>query len=204
MIARARLGWVAGRARSAPGQSLAEFALVVPILMVLFIAVADLARLYTAMLTIEAAAREAADYGAFSSQYWTNPESTRREMTHRACVASSNLTDYEGTRSWPATCTNPTIVSLDLLRMPSGDACADGDAACYGEAEPERCTNETRDPPCRVKVTLRYDFHLTMPIHLDVAGVKIGFPPVLTFERTSIFAISDLWLEPSPSPSASP
>jgi hypothetical protein len=55
-----------------------------------FVAVADFARLYTTMTTIESAAREAADYGSFDSSYWTDPTSTQAQMTHRACMASSN------------------------------------------------------------------------------------------------------------------
>ena len=82
-----------------------------PLLVLFFVAIADFARLYTTMITVESAAREAADYGSFSSAYWTDPATTREEMIHRACLASSNLPDYVGTQTdTGATCTNPEII----------------------------------------------------------------------------------------------
>jgi hypothetical protein len=46
------------------GQSLAEFALVLPILLVLLLAVADFGRVFAASITTEASARNAAEIGA--------------------------------------------------------------------------------------------------------------------------------------------
>src|SRR5688500_18531686 len=103
------------RVRPSRGQSLVEFALVVPLMLMIFVAVSDLARLYTTMSTIESAAREAADYGSFDSNYWTDPVTTQEQMTHRACMAASNLPDYVGSVSGGiATCTNPAV-TLELL-----------------------------------------------------------------------------------------
>jgi hypothetical protein len=166
--------------RSARGQSLVEFALVVPLMVLFFVAVADFARLYTTMTTIESAAREAADYGSFDSSYWTDPTSTQAQMTHRACMASSNLPDYAGSVSGGiATCSNPAV-SLELL-----------------PADPVSCADNMREPPCRVRATLTYDFHLILPLHLDFGGGQsFGFPDHLTFERTSTFAMTDLQLNP--------
>jgi hypothetical protein len=54
-----------------------------------------------------------------------------------------------------------------------------------------------REPPCRVRATLTYDFHLILPLHLDFGGGQsFGFPDHLTFERTSTFAMTDLQLNP--------
>jgi len=167
-------------ARSRRGQSLVEFALVVPLMLIFFVAVSDLARLYTTMTTIESAAREAADYGSFDSSYWTDEPGVRQQMTHRACLAASNLPDYVGTTdSVAATCTNPTV-TIDLIQPGAGP-----------------CADSVREPPCRVRATLAYEFHLILPLHIDLGGGQsFGFPDQLSFERTSTFAMTDLQLSP--------
>jgi len=57
--------------RSQAGQSLAEFALVTPILVMLVVVVADFGRIFAATLSIEAAARDAAEQMA--NEYLANP-----------------------------------------------------------------------------------------------------------------------------------
>src|SRR5688572_4245656 len=71
------------------GQSTVEFALVVPIMLIMLVAVVDLARLYTTMMSVESAAREAADYGSFYTHNWAtspvdNQSITLAEMERRA------------------------------------------------------------------------------------------------------------------------
>ncbi len=48
----------------APGQALAEFALVIPIVLVLFLAIADLGRLFAAGIVVQSASRDGAEAGA--------------------------------------------------------------------------------------------------------------------------------------------
>ncbi|MGH2482874.1 MAG: TadE/TadG family type IV pilus assembly protein [Candidatus Limnocylindria bacterium] len=60
MIARA----ARGRSEHPGGQTLAEFALVLPILLVLLLAVADFGRVFAASISTEASARNAAEIGA--------------------------------------------------------------------------------------------------------------------------------------------
>lgn len=52
------------RARKPRGQAMVEFALVLPLLLILLLGVADFGRLFSAGITIEAAARNAAEVGA--------------------------------------------------------------------------------------------------------------------------------------------
>ena len=54
--------------RTRAGQSLVEFALIVPILLTMVAAAVDMGRLFFAYVTMESAAREAAFYGAFKPQ----------------------------------------------------------------------------------------------------------------------------------------
>ena len=170
------------RRDGARGQSIVEFALILPLLLILFLAVADLARIYSTMVTIESAAREAADFGAFNSRNWEtspvdNAALTMSQMRERACIAARNLPDYVGPDD---NCTNPQIV-IDL-QEPDG-------------ATGSNCDDETRVDPCRVVVTLTHQFHLIVPLSISIFDVTVGFPSTMTFSRTSIFAISDFIID---------
>ncbi len=170
------------------GQSVVEFALVLPIMIFLMLATIDLARIYTTMLSVESAAREAADFGTFGSQKWNDAfyalpvDGTEAKMRLRACTAASELPDYVGPDD---SCTNPSF-AYEL----SGDKGATWEP--YSTAL--GCDDATREPPCWLKVTLTYDFRVIVPLNLDVFGVTYGLPSTLTFERQSIFPMTDLAL----------
>jgi TadE-like protein len=176
------------RRRAGAGQSVVEFALLAPIMIVLVVAVVDLARVYTTTINIESAAREAADYGTFGSGKWdpavynVTPDGTLAKMKLRACVASSKLPDYVGPDD---SCANP---SFDCQL--SGDLGASW-AACDGSLG---CDDEVREPPCWVKVTLTYDFHLLAPMNFQIGGATYGIPSTITIQRESIFPMTDLSL----------
>ena len=168
------------------GQAVVDFALIAPIMIVIALAIIDLARIYTTMLTVESAAREAADFGTFGSQKWNGavyslvPDGTEAKMKHRACVASSTLPDYVGPDD---ACTNPTF-SYQL----SGDR-----GVIWAPYDPVlACDDATREPPCWLKVTLQYNFQLFVLFNCEFFGTSYGVPNTLTFERSSIFAMTDL------------
>lgn len=162
--------------------------MIVPILLLLVVGIADFGRIYVSAVAIEAAAREAADYGAFKSTYWTvdagagidNPPITEAEMRRRACTAAagSNLEGYAepvGTVDH-RDCTNPAVVCV--LTEPDG---TETPCATYGGGV---CSNAATDPPCLVHVTLTYEFRTILQLPL--------VPSSITLERSSKFAISDL------------
>ncbi len=175
------------RRRRDRGQAVVEFALIAPIMFLIALAIIDLGRVYTTMLSVESAAREAADFGSFGSQKWNPavvsvvPDGTEAKMKNRACVASSSLPDYVGPDD---ACTNPTV-TYQL----SGDR-----GATWGpyDALAPPCDDSTREPPCWLKVTLQYDFRLLAPFNVEVFGTTYGVPNALTFERSSIFPMTDL------------
>ena len=163
-----------GRRRRERGQGLAEFALIVPLMFILAVAVGDFGRLFNAAVATESAAREAADYGAFlGSTAWTDataPWTTNdAEMRLRACTAMSGQTDFENTAG---TCTGNPVVSW---RLEEAD----------GTVPTTDCGNRIGlVAPCRVHVTVTYIFRPLVPV-----------PPIpgsLTLVRDSWFAISDL------------
>lgn len=176
-----RSGWPRAR-----GQSVVEFALILPLMLIIALGIVDLARVYTTMLSIESAAREAADYGTFGSQKWalSAVPATEALMRERACVAASDLPDYAGPDDG---CTNPTF---------SYCLSADGGTTCVDYNEALGCDVAIREPPCRLSVTLRYVFRLLVPFHVEVNGVEYGLPSTLTFTRTSTFPMTDLSLDP--------
>lgn len=157
-------------------------------MIILLVAVVDLARIYTTMVSVESAAREAADYGTFGSEKWNpavysvTPNGTESKMKLRACVASSKLPDYVGPND---SCTNPAF-NYEL----SGDK-----GATWGPYDSTlACDDPNREPPCWLRVTLRYDFHLIAPLNFQIGGVTIGFPSTITIERASVFPMTDLSL----------
>lgn len=170
-----------------------EFALIAPIMIVLALAILDLARIYTTMLTVESAAREAADFGTFGSQKWNAavynfvPGGTREKMVRRACVASKNLPDYVGPDD---SCTNPRF----SYQLSGSRGATWGPANSYDTTL--ACDDPVREPPCWLRVTLAYDFRLLAPFNFEMFGTQFGLPSTMTFERSSTFPMTDLDLPP--------
>ena len=166
------------------GQSLVEFALVLPVILLFLVGIADLGRLYNSAVAVESAAREAADYGSFDASNWTpvNVPVTVAEMERRACtaVAGSHLQDYETTDPVTnTTCTNPTF-TCTLERNGASTDCA----ASRGFTDGVDCSDATTEPPCTVHVRMSYQFHLILAIP--------PIPAVIQADRDSFFRVSDL------------
>jgi hypothetical protein len=168
--------------RSQRGQGLAEFALIVPLMFILAIAVGDFGRLFTAAVAVESAAREAADYGAFlGNDRWDEGDaatmaSNAAEMRRRACTSASELTDYVGSPGPDDTgdCTIPLVTIHPPIHPSTGPAAGTGSCASAGAL----------DKPCWIHVTVSYEFRPLIP-----------FPPIpssIMITRDSWFAISDL------------
>ena len=181
------------------GQSLVEFALVLPILVIILLGILDMSRVFTSMMTVESAAREAADYASWQSTNWqgdpTDPTSNRYKteagLRARACTASRNLVGFAGDT---VGCTNPSI-SFDILDEKGLSALAP-DGTATSDCDQASRTNGTNDlGPCRVQVDLTYTFDLIAPVGFDLFGTRIGLPQQLTFTRTSIFAMSDFSID---------
>ena len=93
------------RKRSPRGQSLVEFALVLPMLLVLLLGIADFGRVFPAGITIEAAARNAAE--AAAQEYLRigpgSPARARNEPAPRCRTEP----DYNGNTYYQASTTLP-------------------------------------------------------------------------------------------------
>lgn len=168
------------------GQSLVEFSLVVPLMLFLVVAIADFGRMYVSAVAVEAAAREAADFGAFKSDQWTavNVPVTTDEMLRRACVAAqgSHLEGYAGAADG-STCTNPGF-TCTLEWSGSSTDCATSN----GMVGATDCSVQATEPPCTVHVQLDYEFRMIL-----------SFPPLpetIDLTRDSRFRMQDLTLGP--------
>ena len=165
------------------GQSVVEFALIVPVLLLILLAIADFGRMYTSAVAVEAAGREAADFGAFDATYWnaTNLNTTVGEMQRRACTAAagSHLEGYETTDPVNnTTCTNPTFICT-LERNGATADCLGGGGFTNGVD----CSDPATEIPCTVHVQLVYDFR-----------ALLSFPPLpatIQIVRDSRFRISN-------------
>lgn len=94
--------------RHTSGQSLVEFGLVVPILLVLFVAIADFSRVFAAGVAVEAATRNAAE--AAANQYLANPPDGDLSVP----ATGSDQTYYDNLRSYAA-----GVVCAELRDLPS-------------------------------------------------------------------------------------
>lgn len=193
-VSRRRLDPRSGRRRTgARGQSVVEFALVLPIMVLVLLATVDFARVYTTMMSVESAAREAADYGttlgAGKWQIGAPMDGTVVEMHRRACVAASDLPDYSDPGNDPTDgCTNPSFAYC--MTAPDVGTCGAVDPA-WG------CEVPTRPQPCTVTVTLTHVFRLFAPLNIQIAGGEFGFPSTITLVRDSTFAMTDIDLAPA-------
>ena len=166
------------------GQSVVEFAVIVPVLLLLLLAIADFGRLYTSAVAVESAGREAADFGSFDATYWNtaNLNTTVDAMRLRACTAAagSHLEGYETTDPVNnTTCTNPTF-TCTLERNGASTDCATSGGFTNGID----CSNAAIDPPCTVHVQMAYAFRTILSV-----------PPIPTsiqIVRDSRFRISNL------------
>lgn len=171
-------------------------------MLVVLLAIVDFARIYTTVVSVESGAREAADYGttlgAAKWQVGAPRDGTVAEMRKRACVATSNLPEYVGPDN---NCVNPIF---EYCVTPDDGVPATTET-CGPINDADDCHLSTRLPPsnipCKVTVTLTYEFRLLVPANIDVLGVTIGVPPTITFERDSTFAMTDIDLSaPTPTP----
>jgi len=157
-------------------------------MLLLCLAIADFGRLYTSAVAVEAAGREAADFGAFDASYWTdtNVPTTVAEMQRRACTAAagSHLEGYTTTDPVNnATCTNP-VFSCFLERNGASADCA----SSHGMTDGVNCFDPATEPPCTVHVQMTYEFNTLLAVGPMTGTFEIG--------RDSRFRISNL--QPAP------
>lgn len=197
--------------RSLRGQSLVEFALVLPLLLVLLLGVADFGRVFQAGVVAESAARAAAETAAL--EYLRSPPSTvpapdaYYERLHRIAaetvceemrrLPNATYAEVGGTAqcaSWPAV----AICVHD-------DSGAGGDTRCNGTAPtgftsgPAECTemdetwDSSTDVQAHVYIEVRVCYWFTTLFNLQLAlpmntGLSLGD---IHLQREAHFTVAD-------------
>ena len=139
--------------RRAPrGQALAEFALILPILLGLVGAGIDFARAFEGSMTLQTAARNAAEAAAFDATVTTPAQATARARAV-VCAETQRLPGFApGSGGNVATCTNPVVTATWVRSTTAPGA------------------NE-KYPLVTVTVTTSMNFQLTVPWPLLPDGV---------------------------------
>ena len=117
------------RARHSRGQSVAEFALLLPVMLAFLGLTIDFARVFQAWITVTSATRDAAEYAATSG---TSSSDALTKAKKTICLQSQNIPGFQ--RSGLASpndieqCTRPTVTVVSWSTSTSG---ADGASPNY-------------------------------------------------------------------------
>jgi hypothetical protein len=129
------------------GQSMAEFGLVVPILLVLFIAIADFGRIFAAGVAVEAATRNAAE--AAANEYLANPPPLTSDPDGDLSLPAdgSDQTYYDNLHAYAA-----KVVCADLRSLPNTNYDA-GTQTCPDMPVVLVCIHDSADAGCAVQAS---------------------------------------------------
>lgn len=214
MIARA----ARGRTEHPGGQTLAEFALVLPILLVLLLAVADFGRVFAASITTEASARNAAEIGAverlrnkppdpvlypaeFNSYYTALQEQVAKVVCSELSVLP-NTTFNSADRTCPAmpligVCVRDDVDGAGPLGDPICGVPIDGFSStapgnCSHLTEPWSNTSGGAELSHSVEVRVCYRFTTLFNLHFTLPG-NVGLDlGEVWIQRERVFALDCL------------
>jgi Flp pilus assembly protein TadG len=111
------------RARRSRGQSVAEFALLLPVMLAFLGLTVDFARVFQAWITMQSATRDAAEAAATNAPSLASAQTSAQKTV---CLQSQNIPGFQrGTGASPADveqCTSPTVtvVSYNLSETAAG------------------------------------------------------------------------------------
>jgi hypothetical protein len=187
-----------------------EFALVAPILIILFVGIADFGRVFNAGLIVEAAARDAAEHAA--QEYLANPpgdptttpavrlsvpappgdptyyDSLHLDAAKVACIETQQLpnTDYQ---SLSGTCSNWPAVGVCIHDQAEPAGHCGGQTTGFAWPYPSQCSQLSSpwpDPPGNGErwVEVRVCYHFTSILNLPLFSLGDFY-----VERSRVFTI---------------
>lgn len=180
------------------GQSLVEFALVLPMLLILLLGVADFGRVFSAGITVEAAARDAAEAAAQEYVQLARNSSTAltaADYTHIHQVALAAVCDEAETL--PNQVRGGSTCSMPYVGVCVHDAAAadDCDAEKSSSALPPECSvitqasnpaiEQTSPSPALPYVEVRVCYRFTTLLNLSDLQLPMGWS----------LSLGDVWLQ---------
>lgn len=196
---------LAGASGSHGGQSLVEFALVLPLLLVILLGVADFGRIFHAGLVTQSAARAAAEVAAL--EYLRDPPSAvpasdgyyQRLHQIAAETACEEMRLLPNTTYSDGDSTCPEWPALAVCVHDGGDTQCDGLAPASFTAGPAECSamadgwDPSRDSQGHAYVEVRVCYHFTTLFNLDLAlpmntGLSLGD---IYLQREAHFTVAD-------------
>ena len=151
--------------RGIGGQALVEFAIILPILLTLFGAAVDMARVYGAWVTVQSAARDAAEQVS-SDPNVTSLATAQTRAQQIVCTETSGLAGFVAPVGNPTACTSPTVVVSSWSSSPTAPG------------------GTTRNPIVTTNVTV------TFPFRTLFAYPLLTQSGALTLSSTETYAIS--------------
>ncbi|HSO28809.1 MAG TPA: TadE/TadG family type IV pilus assembly protein [Candidatus Sulfomarinibacteraceae bacterium] len=97
------------RHRKSPGQSLVEFALILPIVLTIMGAAVDMARLYGAWVALEGSTRDAAEQVATFEGLTSNYATASARARTVICSQMANVVGFEAPPGNPTNCSQPAV-----------------------------------------------------------------------------------------------
>jgi hypothetical protein len=193
------------------GQSLVEFALLLPLLVVLFLGVADFGRIFQAGITMESAARAGAEAGAleYLRQVAALDPAVAPDYDHiRKVAAGVACKGAQLPNGDPPSCATGPAVRVCIHDTAALDANC-GDVVAGSAPVPAECwkVNEPMDPasgltvlptdanadPRGAYVEVRTCYHFTTLFNLNIslpmnAGLSLGD---IYLQREAVFTVAD-------------
>ena len=140
------------RRRRGSGQSLVEFALVLPVLLVLLLGIADFGRIFATGTVIEAAARNAAELAAQERRHFPLDQAIPggyagiHDRAAKAACREARVLPNSGYDAATDTCSGMPITYV-CIHDAFDDACG---SAAFGTSVPAECT-QLATPPTNAK-----------------------------------------------------
>jgi Flp pilus assembly protein TadG len=178
--------------RRSSGQSLVEFALVLPILLILLVGIGDLGRVFAAGIVIEGSARDGAEIGARSylKENPTGPPTTagtyyqglHQRVAKAVCYDMKGLPDVAFVAATgvdaPGTC--PSLPVAVCVHDGMDDSCG---VQPYGATPPSGCTSfnsapTNATPPPTGETSLYVEVRVCYQFNSITQSAFFGFPTI--------------------------